>query len=199
MPGMYADGELDLAGFCVGVVERDAIIGGKQVQPGDQLLGLASSGPHSNGYSLIRRILDDGGHDPAARFESGSLGDALLEPTRIYVRSLLSLIGSEPVHALAHITGGGLPENLARVLPADCDALLRPGSWHRPAVFDWLQREGRIADDEMLRTFNCGIGMVAVVPAERADAAATLLEESGERVFRIGAIGAGSGCVQTQA
>ena len=199
MPGMYADGELDLAGFCVGVVERDAIIDGKQVQPGDQLLGLASSGPHSNGYSLIRRILDDGGHDPAARFESGSLGDALLEPTRIYVRSLLSLIGSEPVHALAHITGGGLPENLARVLPAVCDALLRPGSWHRPAVFDWLQREGRIADDEMLRTFNCGIGRVAVVPAERADAAATLLEESGERVFRIGAIGAGSGCVQTQA
>ena len=178
------------------MVERDEIIDGQRVRPGDELLGLASSGPHSNGYSLIRRILDDGGHDPAGAFRSASLGDALLEPTRIYVKSLLALIAREPVHALAHITGGGLPENLARVLPNDCDAVLRPGSWDRPAVFDWLQREGRIAEQEMLRTFNCGIGMVAVVPAARADAAAAALEEFGERVFRIGSIDAGSGRVQ---
>jgi len=199
MPGMYADGEIDLAGFCVGVVERDAIIDGRAVRPGDELLGLAASGPHSNGYSLIRRIIADGGHRATDKLDTRSLGDALLEPTRIYVPALLALFEREPVHALAHITGGGLPENLARVLPKDCDALLHTDGWERPPVFDWLQREGRIADDEMLRTFNCGIGMVVVVPPERADAAADILQDSGEQVSRIGVIANGSGRVQTGA
>ena len=195
MPGMYAGDDFDLAGFCVGVVNRDRLIDGSLVAAGDVLLGLASSGPHSNGYSLIRRVIAASGASTDAPCGARTLGETLLEPTRIYVPALLPLLAAEPVHALAHITGGGLPGNLVRVLPADADAVIELRAWQRPEVFDWLQREGRIADDEMLRTFNCGIGMVLAVPRERADAAVALLRAAGEQVFTIGAVTAGSGQV----
>jgi phosphoribosylformylglycinamidine cyclo-ligase len=195
MPGMYTGDDFDLAGFCVGVVNRDQLIDGSRVAAGDVLLGLASSGPHSNGYSLIRRVIAASGASTDSPCGGRTLGETLLEPTRIYVRALLSLLAAEPVHALAHITGGGLPGNLVRVLPAEADAVVDLQAWHRPAVFGWLQREGRIADDEMLRTFNCGIGMVLAVPRERAEAAAVLLRAAGEQVFTIGEVTAGSGRV----
>ena len=196
MPGMYQGNDLDLAGFCVGVVERDKIIDGSQVAAGDRLLGLASSGPHSNGYSLIRRILERSGDALDQPLNGTSLGQALLQPTRIYVRSILRLLEHSPVHALAHITGGGLPENLARVLPGHCNAIVDAASWQQPAVFDWLQKTGNIADAEMLRTFNCGIGMVLVVPAEAAERATEQLTELGETVYAIGEIQPGTGQVQ---
>lgn len=195
MPGMYAGNDFDLAGFCVGVVNRDRLIDGSRVAAGDVLLGLASSGPHSNGYSLIRRVIAASGASTDAPCGARTLGETLLEPTRIYVRALLPLLAAEPVHALAHITGGGLPGNLVRVLPAEADAVINLDAWPRPEVFGWLQREGRIADDEMLRTFNCGIGMVLAVPRERADAAAALLRAAGEQVFTIGEVTTGSGQV----
>ena len=196
MPGMYAPGDIDLAGFAVGVVDRDRVIDGSRVQAGDVLLGLASSGPHSNGYSLIRRVLalvPDGASLP---FEDSTLGEKLLTPTRIYVRPLLDFIGQQPVHALAHITGGGLPGNVVRVIPAHLDACIEPGSWPEPAVFDWLRTTGRIADEEMYRTFNRGIGMVAVVPRAAAEQARALLAARGETVSLIGEIGPGTGRVR---
>ena len=178
----------DLAGFCVGVVEKDKIIDGSRVQPGDALLGLASSGPHSNGYSLIRKVIAVSGADLQQAFHGRSLGDTLLEPTRIYVKSLLALLGEMPVSALAHITGGGIVENLPRVLPDECGAIIDTRSWQRPPVFDWLQDAGGGAKKEMYRTFNCGIGMIVCVPAARADGAMQLLREQGETVWRIGEI-----------
>lgn len=196
MPGMYQGNDLDLAGFCVGVVERDKIIDGSQVADGDRLLGLASSGPHSNGYSLIRRILERSSDALDTPLNGTSLGEALLQPTRIYVRSILKLLEQTPVHALAHITGGGLPENLARVLPGHCNAIVDVASWQQPAVFDWLQKAGNIDGAEMLRTFNCGIGMVLVVPADCAERATAQLTELGETVYAIGEIQAGTGQVQ---
>ena len=188
MPGMYHGGDYDLAGFCVGVVEKERIIDGSGVRPGDVLLGLASSGPHSNGYSLIRKVIEVGKTDLRADFHGRSLGDTLLEPTRIYVKSLLALIAAVPVLALAHITGGGITENLPRVLPDECRARVDIRSWRRPPVFDWLQKTGGIAAHEMYRTFNCGIGMIACVRAEHADSAMQLLRQQGETVWRIGAI-----------
>ena len=188
MPGMYQGGDYDLAGFCVGVVEKDKIIDGSRVQPGDALLGLASSGPHSNGYSLIRKVIAVSGADLQQAFHGRSLGDTLLEPTRIYVKSLLALLGEMPVSALAHITGGGIVENLPRVLPDECGAIIDTRSWQRPPVFDWLQDAGGVAKKEMYRTFNCGIGMIVCVPAARADGAMQLLREQGETVWRIGEI-----------
>jgi len=182
MPGMYPEGEYDLAGFCVGVVEKDRIIDGRAIAPGDALLGLASSGPHSNGYSLMRRILERGKppFDP-------------LEPTRIYVKPVLKLLESVAVKGLAHITGGGLVGNVPRILPAGTRAAIRSSAWPRPESFQWLQQTGGVAEDEMWRVFNCGIGMVAVVARDQVQAARALLEREGERVYEIGTIEKSSG------
>jgi phosphoribosylformylglycinamidine cyclo-ligase len=195
MPGMYAPGDIDLAGFAVGVVERERLIDGSRVQDGDVLLGLASSGPHSNGYSLIRRVLSRIPDSASLRWENATLGETLLTPTRIYVRPLLELIAHQPVHALAHITGGGLPGNVVRVIPTHLDACIRPGTWPEPPVFSWIQKTGRIAEEEMYRTFNRGIGMVAVVPRKHADQARALLAAQGQEVNIIGEIRPGSGRV----
>jgi phosphoribosylformylglycinamidine cyclo-ligase len=182
MPGMYPQGEYDLAGFCVGVVEKDRIIDGRAIVPGDAILGLASSGPHSNGYSLIRKIL-----------ERGQPPFDLLEPTRIYVKPVLKLLESVPVKGLAHITGGGIVGNLPRVLPENTAAKIRKDSWPRPGVFEWLQRTGNVAEDEMWRVFNCGIGMALIVAPAHARAAAELLRGSGETVYEIGSVEAAPG------
>ncbi len=195
LPGMYAGQDFDLAGFCVGAVERAQLIDGSRLGAGDVLLGLASSGPHSNGYSLIRRVLETRGHRLDGPFGSSTLGDVLLAPTRIYVRSVLALLDRLPVHAMAHITGGGLPGNVARFLGAELDAVIRKSAWPRPEIFGWLQREGAIPEDELLRTFNCGIGMVLAVPRASADEASELLRAAGEQVSLIGEITTGSGRV----
>ncbi len=187
MPGMYADGEYDLAGFCVGVVEKERIIDGRSVAPGDVLLGLASSGAHSNGYSLIRKIIERAS-PPLAQ-----LPFDLLEPTRIYVKAVRALLERVPVKAMAHITGGGLTGNVPRVLPAGTKAVIRKSSWPRPELFQWLQREGGVAEDEMHRVFNCGIGMVLVVAAQDAARAAETLQAAGETVYGIGTVEAGQG------
>jgi len=188
MPGMYPDGEYDLAGFAVGVVEKSAIIDGRSIMPGDAVLGLASSGAHSNGYSLVRRIVERAKPDLGADFHGRSLGAALLEPTRIYVKPLLALMQQIPVKGMAHITGGGLVENLPRVLPENTKVSIERSSWPLPPLFQWLQREGNVADTEMHRVFNCGIGMALVVAAGDAEAAIRALAGSGETVFRIGRI-----------
>ncbi|WP_027966721.1 phosphoribosylformylglycinamidine cyclo-ligase [Halomonas halocynthiae] len=190
MPGMYAGSDYDLAGFCVGVVEKSDILDGSNVAAGDVLLGIASSGPHSNGYSLIRKILEVSNASLDMAFDGGSLSDALLAPTRIYVKPLLSLIRESdvPVHAISHITGGGLLENLPRVLPEGTVARIDATSWQRPAIFDWLQQQGNVDEHEMHRVLNCGIGMVVVVPADGADEARAHLQALGETVYRIGEI-----------
>lgn len=190
MPGMYEGEDYDLAGFCVGVVEKDGIIDGSKVATGDVILGLNSSGPHSNGYSLIRKIVDRAGVDLDADIEGTTLADALMAPTRIYVKPLLSLIKESgvDVHALSHITGGGLLENVPRVLPDNAVAAIDVSTWQRPAIFSWLQREGNIDEREMYRTLNCGIGMVVVVPESQADQAVAYLQAQGEQVQRIGII-----------
>ena len=188
MPGMYADGEYDLAGFAVGVVEKQGIIDGRSIAPGDAVIGLASSGAHSNGYSLIRRVVERSGADLNADFDGRTLGEALLAPTRIYAKPLLALIKTIEVKGLAHITGGGLVENVPRVLPARVKAVLQRSAWPLLPLFQWLQREGNIADDEMHRVFNCGIGMVLVVAPGLADSAMRMLSDHGETVYRIGAI-----------
>ncbi|MBE0437291.1 MAG: phosphoribosylformylglycinamidine cyclo-ligase, partial [Methylomicrobium sp.] len=180
MPGMYADGEYDLAGFCVGIVEKSNIIDGSKVKAGDKLIGIASSGPHSNGYSLVRKILAHDNTPLSEPFQGKTLGEALLEPTRIYVKPLLKLLESVPVHALAHITGGGITENLPRVLPEDTAAHIQLGSWKRPEVFDWLQQQGKVSDADMLTTFNCGIGMIVCVAEEDEAATLQILTEAGE-------------------
>ncbi len=199
MPGMYSGGEYDLAGFCVGVVERSRIIDGSKVKAGDVLLGLASSGPHSNGYSLIRKILETSGADLRQPFHSATLGETLLEPTRIYVKPLLALMGQANVHAFAHITGGGLLENIPRVLPEGCCAELDAGSWPRPPIFDWLQGRGNVNEEEMYRTFNCGIGMVVCLAPEEAERGLELLQEAGEVAWPVGRIRAcGEGEAQVQ-
>ncbi len=191
MPGMYHGEDYDLAGFCVGVVEKDAIIDGTRTVAGDAIIGLASSGPHSNGYSLIRKLLRHAGATPDTAVGGRPLLERLLAPTRIYVKPLLALLKALPVHGLAHITGGGLSDNIPRVLPAGLEALLERSRWPRDPVFDWLQRAGNIEPAEMYRTFNCGIGMVAIVPAARAAAAVELLGAHGETAAVIGAVQAG--------
>jgi phosphoribosylformylglycinamidine cyclo-ligase len=188
MPGLYHAGDYDLAGFAVGVVEKSRIIDGSKVAPGDVLLGIASSGPHSNGYSLIRKIIDVSGADLGQDFHGRTLGDTLLAPTRIYIKPLLQLFAQMDVHALAHITGGGLLDNIPRVLPNDTRAVLQSSAWPRPPIFDWLQQHGGVADTEMYRTFNCGIGMVVIVAAADAEHAISHLSAAGETVWRIGAI-----------
>ncbi|HEY8265666.1 MAG TPA: phosphoribosylformylglycinamidine cyclo-ligase [Steroidobacteraceae bacterium] len=186
MPGMYPHGEYDLAGFCVGVVEKDRIVDGRSIAPGDAILGLASSGPHSNGYSLIRKILERAGPAP---FD-------LLEPTRIYVKPMLKLIESVPIKGLAHITGGGLTGNVPRVLRDGLVAKIDKASWPRPPVFKWLQQAGSVAEDEMFRVFNCGIGMAVVVAAAHAKDAAERLRQAGETVYEIGAVESSPGEAQ---
>src|SRR5699024_549605 len=179
MPGMYARGDFDLAGFCVGAVEYDERVDGRAVAADDVVLGLAASGAHANGYSLIRRVLEHSGAALDTPLADTTLGAALLQPTLIYVRAIRQLLTRVDVHAMAHITGGGLAENLARVLPETVTAHIRRDSWTQPAVFDWLAQAGGIEDAEMLRTFNCGIGFVVVVPAAQAAAAIASLQDSG--------------------
>jgi len=179
MPGMYPEGEYDLAGFCVGVVEKERIVDGRAIAPGDALLGLASSGPHSNGFSLIRKIL-----------QSSQPGEGidLLVPTRIYAKPVLKLLERAPVKGLAHVTGGGLVGNVPRILPKNLTAKIHKAAWPRPEVFKWLQQAGGVAEDEMWRVFNCGIGMVVIVARDGAETARLLLEREGERVYHIGEI-----------
>jgi phosphoribosylformylglycinamidine cyclo-ligase len=193
MPGLYQPGEYDVAGFCVGVVEQDRIIDGRSVQPGDAVLGIASSGPHSNGYSLIRKILDRAAVGLEETFHGGRLADVLLEPTRIYVRTLLALAREVPVKALAHITGGGLIENLPRVLPAGCMAVIQRSRWPRVPIFDWLQAQGQVPEQEMYRTFNCGVGIAACVPHAHLAHALEALDGLGETAWPIGEVRAADG------
>ena len=192
MPGMYHGGDYDLAGFCVGVVERSGIIDGTRVKAGDAIIGMASSGVHSNGYSLVRKLIQVAGADEHTQLDGRPLFDRLLEPTRIYVKSMLQLAAALPVHAFAHITGGGLTDNIPRVLPDGMEARLERRAWHNDPLFDWLAATGSIEAAEMHRTFNCGIGMIAVVEPGKCDEALRLLNLAGERATLIGHIRAGT-------
>jgi phosphoribosylformylglycinamidine cyclo-ligase len=188
MPGMYPEGEYDLAGFCVGIVEKDRILDGKAISPGDVLLGLQSTGIHSNGYSLVRKILSQSGVGFESELAGRSIGEWLLEPTRIYVRGVMEAIQSVQVRGLAHITGGGLVGNIPRILPQGTSAVLSPGAWSRPEIFRWLQDVGGVSRDEMYRVFNCGIGMVVVVAEQDRAIAQKVLEAAGETVFQVGEV-----------
>jgi phosphoribosylformylglycinamidine cyclo-ligase len=188
MPGLYGKGDFDLAGFAVGVVEEDAVIDGTEIAPGDVLIGLPSSGPHSNGYSLIRKIVARGRHRLGQRLGKVTLGDALLAPTRIYVKPLLALVAALPVKGMAHITGGGITDNLPRVFPAGCGAQVDTRSWRRPGVFEWLQQEGGVAEAEMRRTFNCGVGFIVVVARADAERALQQLGDAGQAPWVIGEV-----------
>ena len=188
MPSMYPDGEYDLAGFAVGAVEKSEIIDGRKIAPGDVVIGLASSGIHSNGYSLVRKIIDVTKPDLNADFDGRSLADALMAPTRIYVKPLLSLMADVEVRGMAHITGGGLVENIPRVLQDHLTAVLKKDAWNMPPLFGWLQKHGHVAEEEMQRVFNCGIGMVVIVSPENADKAISRLNASGETAYLIGEI-----------
>jgi phosphoribosylformylglycinamidine cyclo-ligase len=198
MPGMYAAGDYDLAGFCVGAVDRDKVLTGAEIRPGDVILGLASSGIHSNGFSLVRRIVEREQWKLDERFPSGdgrTLAQAILEPTRIYVRSLLPLAQQRRIKGLAHITGGGLLENIPRVLPENCHAVVESDRWSLPAIFMLLQQSGGLVPEEMARTFNCGVGMAVIVGPDDTDGVTESLNQAGETVFRIGRIEEGSrGC-----
>ena len=190
MPGMYAAGDYDLAGFCVGAVDRDKVLTGDRIAPGDVILGLASSGVHSNGFSLVRKIVASQGWDL-----HGEIGEVLLRPTRIYVRSLLPLVRDGLVKGLAHITGGGLIENIPRVLPRDCHAVVDTEQWSLPDVFGRLRKAGNVSFPELVRTFNCGVGMTLIVEPDRAASVMTRLRAAGETVFPIGRIQSGDrGC-----
>jgi phosphoribosylformylglycinamidine cyclo-ligase len=193
MPDMYPDGEYDLAGFCVGAVEREEMIDGQSISAGDALIGIASSGPHSNGYSLIRKVLEIAGD---AQIDSRPAREALLAPTRIYVKSVLALMQKVRIKGLSHITGGGISENLPRGYPADVHAVVDRSTWQQGAVFDWLAQHGNIADEEMLRTFNCGVGMVVVVEDKDVDTALSTLLALGETAWQIGRIDRGDGPVE---
>lgn len=188
MPGMYSGEDYDLAGFCVGIVEKEDIIDGSKVKAGDKLIALASSGPHSNGYSLIRKILEVSNADLNTELAGKTLADALMEPTRMYVKPALKLINATEVHALCHVTGGGFQENIPRIMPEDCKAIVDTNSWQWPAVFDWLQTAGNVATAEMFRTFNCGVGMIIVVPADKVSDALALLNSEGEQAWLLGDI-----------
>ncbi len=193
MPDMYADGEYDLAGFCVGAVERSDMIDGSAIEPGNVLLGIAASGPHSNGYSLIRRVLDVAGE---SEIDGRPAVDALIEPTRIYVKPVLALMESVTVKGLVHITGGGISENVPRIVPENLHAMIDTSSWAQGPVFDWLADRGNIATDEMRRTFNCGVGMIVVTGAADVGAALATLSSHGEQAWRIGEIADGPGPVE---
>ncbi len=189
MPGMYPEGEYDLAGFAVGVVEKERIISGQNIRAGDVLLGLASNGAHSNGYSLIRKIIDRAQPDLDAEFDGGkTLRQTVIAPTRLYAKPLLAAMKEFEIKGMAHITGGGISENLPRVLPQNCTAHVDAKSWEMPKLFQWLQKEGNIAAAEMYRTFNCGIGMIVVAAHDKAEALADFLRQQGETVYRLGEI-----------
>lgn len=188
MPGMYNECDYDLAGFCVGVVEKSEIIDGTAVKTGDTLIALGSSGAHSNGYSLIRKVLEVSGANPADLLEGKSLSEHLLAPTKIYAKSILQLIKQTEVHAIAHLTGGGFWENIPRVLPDNTKAVIDESSWQWPAIFNWLQEKGNISRYEMYRTFNCGVGMVIALPEKEVETALALLEQAGEKAWVIGKI-----------
>jgi len=188
MPGMYDGEDYDMAGFCTGVVEKSKIIEGTKVAAGDQLIALASSGPHSNGFSLIRKVLEVSNADTNQVIDGKTLGEHLLEPTRIYVKPLLELFKQVDVHALSHITGGGFWENIPRVLPESAKAVVKGDSWQWPSVFSWLQENGNITTHEMYRTFNCGVGMVLVVPADQLENSLNILKDLGENAWHLGEI-----------
>ncbi len=192
MPGMYHGEDYDLAGFCVGIVEKDAIVDGAKTLAGDVVLGLPSSGPHSNGFSMIRKILEMTGADPSAEVDGVPLLDRLMAPTRIYVKPLLALLGALPVHGLAHITGGGLVDNIPRVLPAGLEVILERRAWPRDPVFEWLRAQGRVDEREMYRVFNCGIGMTVHVAAADADRAMSILRTAGQDSRIIGTVRGGT-------
>ena len=189
MPGMYHAGDYDLAGFCVGVVEKSEIIDGSRVKNGDALIALGSSGPHSNGYSLVRKVIDVAGINPATELlDNKPLSEHVLAPTKIYVKSVLALIKQTDVHAIAHLTGGGFWENIPRVLPKNTKAVIDEKSWKWPSVFNWLQEKGNIDTYEMYRTFNCGVGMVIALPQEQVETALAILKQAGENAWLIGHI-----------
>ncbi|RNL61670.1 phosphoribosylformylglycinamidine cyclo-ligase [Zhongshania marina] len=188
MPGMYEGDDYDLAGFCVGIVEKANIIDGSSVRIGDQLIGVTSSGPHSNGYSLVRKIIEHSGAKLDQAFGDSTLGETLLAPTKIYIKPILRVIKQYRVNALAHITGGGLLENIPRVLPRNTKAVIDAKSWERPAIFNWLQEQGNVEAREMYRTFNCGIGMVLAVAADDAEGVIDMLNQQGETAMLIGSI-----------
>lgn len=189
MPGMYHEGDYDLAGFCVGVVEKSEIIDGSRVKNGDALIALGSSGPHSNGYSLVRKVIDVAGVNPATELlDNKPLSEHVLAPTKIYVKSVLALIKQADVHAIAHLTGGGFWENIPRVLPKNTKAVIDEKSWEWPSVFNWLQEKGNIDTYEMYRTFNCGVGMIIALPQEQVETALAILKQAGENAWLIGHI-----------
>ncbi|MBT8143198.1 MAG: phosphoribosylformylglycinamidine cyclo-ligase [Gammaproteobacteria bacterium] len=197
LPGLYHGDDYDLAGFSVGVVDHDKIISGDRVSAGDQIIALASSGPHSNGYSLIRRVIEHSGAALDMAIDgTRTLAETVMQPTRIYVRAVQALLDAVDVRAIAHITGGGLPENLPRVLPDNCDAVIDTASWTRPVIFDWLQSSGNIEAAEMWRTFNCGVGLIVVVPGNEAERTVDLLSDSGEHAWIAGEITRGDGTVE---
>ncbi|MGR5407865.1 phosphoribosylformylglycinamidine cyclo-ligase [Vibrio sp. PNB22_4_2] len=188
MPGMYEGEDYDVAGFCVGVVEKENVIDGTKVAAGDALIAVGSSGPHSNGYSLIRKILEVSGADKNEELEGRTIGEYLLEPTKIYIKSALKMIEKHDIHAISHITGGGFWENIPRVLPEGTKAVIDGNSWEWPIIFKWLQEKGNVETHEMYRTFNCGVGLVVALPKDQADAAVALLKEEGEKAWVIGEI-----------
>jgi phosphoribosylformylglycinamidine cyclo-ligase len=188
MPGLYQAGDYDLAGFCVGIVEKERLIDGRKVRAGDNLIGIASSGPHANGFSLIRKILERSSQSLNSPFGERTLGEILLTPTRIYVQPLLQFLAATEVHALAHITGGGLPENLPRILPPELKAEIDPNRWPRPPLFDWLQQTGNLSEEELYRTFNCGIGMVVCVSETNTALTLEVLTNAGETAWLIGQV-----------
>ncbi|WP_448548607.1 phosphoribosylformylglycinamidine cyclo-ligase [Thalassotalea fusca] len=188
MPGMYHQGDYDIAGFCVGVAEKSRLLDGSKVKSGDQLIALGSSGAHSNGYSLIRKVLEVSNTDTNELLDGKSIGDRLLEPTKIYVKSVLALLKEVDVHALSHITGGGFWENIPRVLPESAQAVINGDSWQWPVIFNWLQEKGNITTHEMYRTFNCGVGMIIAVPEDSVEQSLEILKAHGENAWHIGAI-----------
>ncbi|HCG8475453.1 TPA: phosphoribosylformylglycinamidine cyclo-ligase [Vibrio parahaemolyticus] len=188
MPGMYEGEDYDVAGFCVGVVEKEDVIDGTKVAAGDALIAVGSSGPHSNGYSLIRKILEVSGADKNEELADRTIGEHLLEPTKIYIKSALKMIEKHDIHAISHITGGGFWENIPRVLPEGTKAVIDGNSWEWPIIFKWLQEKGNVETHEMYRTFNCGVGLVVALPKDQADAAVALLKEEGENAWVIGEI-----------
>ncbi|WP_028024683.1 phosphoribosylformylglycinamidine cyclo-ligase [Enterovibrio calviensis] len=188
MPGMYDGEDYDVAGFCVGVVEKEDIIDGSKVSAGDAIIAIASSGPHSNGYSLVRKIIEVSNADVSADLEGKPLGDHLLEPTRIYVKPVLKMLETCDAHAISHITGGGFWENIPRVLPEGTKAVIDGNSWEWPAIFKWLQENGNVTQHEMYRTFNCGVGLIIALPAEQAQQAIDILNQEGENAWLLGNI-----------
>ena len=193
MPGVYKPNDFDLAGFCVGVVEFNKIIDGKNIQSGNAVIGISSSGPHSNGYSLIRKIIEIQQSNLQSKFGDTTLGDALIEPTKIYVQPILNLLDKFKIHGIAHITGGGFKDNIERILPNDCDAVIETNTWEQPEIFNWIQSQGKISKNEMLRTFNCGIGMALIIEHSDMNEILGALSELGYASYKIGDVTKGSG------